>query len=380
MAPAVRIAAAGYPMSSVVAHYLSYSHEPIFDVWPESRAALHHPDGTRLAEGDRVLVAGLSDSLQVIADEGPAAFTTGSIGERMAADMATHDGHITTADLAAYRALDRAPIRVPFGPWEVATNPAPAVGGAVLAAMLVLLDAERPDTSGEAGSGVLAEIQRAVLRYRAQHLDTAPDRAAAVAQLLAAASAADWRLGLGSPATVHTSAVDSDGLACAITTSAGYGSGVMIPGTGLWLNNSLGEVELVGAEDELPGPGERLPSNMAPSIARRHDGAVLAIGSPGASRITTAIAQVLLNFVHRGMSLTEAVAHPRLHVEVFESVPTIAHEPGPEVPAFRDGAVRAFPDLSMYFGGVEVALWDPEAGLFGATDPRRTGVVVEAGT
>ena len=94
---------------------------------------------------------------------------------------------------------------------------------------------------------------------------------------------------LASPSTIHTSAVDTDGLACSITTSAGYGAGVMIPGTGMWLNNSLGELELQPHGLARFGPGDRLPSNMAPTVARRTDGKVMAIGSPGADRITTAI-------------------------------------------------------------------------------------------
>jgi gamma-glutamyltranspeptidase/glutathione hydrolase len=145
----------------------------------------------------------------------------------------------------------------------------------------------------------------------------------------------------------------------------------MIPGTGIWLNNSLGELELQPQGFDRLGPGSRLPSNMAPTIARRDDGSVLAIGSPGASRITTAIVQVLLNFFHLGMSLSEAVDHPRLHVEVFEGEPTIAFEPGLPVEGFDDLVLRRFPDLSMYFGGVGAAMFDPVAGLFQHADPRR---------
>jgi len=379
MAPAVRWAEMGFPMSSVVASYLSYAHEPIFDRCPESRRALHHADGTRCAEGDLVRVEGLARSLGQIAAEGPECLTAGSLGRRLVADMAVNGGRITAADLASYEPIALEPIVVSFGAWRVATNPAPAVGGAALAAMLLLLDADPPDTATSTGARALAEVQRAVLRYRAEHLDAAEDRVAVVDDLLTIASAGDRHRMLASPSTVHTSAVDSNGLACAISTSAGYGSGVMIPDSGMWLNNSLGELELVSAEGRFPEVGERLPSNMAPSLARRDDGAVLAIGSPGASRITTSIAQVLLNFVHRGMTLPEAVEHPRLHVEVLEATPTIACEPGLPVTAFEDGVVRAFPARSMYFGGVEVALWDPASGSYGSTDPRRTGAFAVGG-
>ena len=118
---------------------------------------------------------------------------------------------------------------------------------------------------------------------------------------------------------------------------------------------------------------------MAPTVARSADGAVLAIGSPGADRITTAISTVLLNYIHLGMSLSDAVAHPRLHTESFDGLPRIAHEPGLPVRPVDDMTPRRFPDISMYFGGVQATLADPLAGLFEAADPRRTGGIARGG-
>ena len=378
VAPAIAAVAEGFPLPGVSEAYLAYSHEPIFDRDPESFDALHHPDGRRVADGDVVRIAGLAESLAVIAEEGPESFYTGTIGTALAELMASSGGHVSAADLARYEAVARSPITVELQEWTVATNPGPAIGGAVTAALLMLMDATGLDARTTAGSRRLAEVQRAVLRHRAAHLDVAADRSVAVDRLLTAV--ADHRSFLESPSTVNVSAVDNAGLACAITTSAGYGSGVMIPGTGLWLNNSLGEIELhpEGGLGALPA-GERLPSNMAPTVARRRDGAVLAAGTPGASRITTSLSQVLYNFAVLGMSVREAVASPRLHVELFEGRPTIAFEPGVPVEAFGDMALRRFPDLSMYFGGVGVALWDPMAGLFAAADPRRSGAISTGG-
>jgi gamma-glutamyltranspeptidase/glutathione hydrolase len=374
--PTIRWAESGFPLSDVAAAYMVYSREPIFSRLPESRRALHRDDGTPLHEGDTVFIEGLADSLRLIAEEGPECFYTGSIGRLLAEDMAANGGRLTADDLEAYTALERRPVMIPFGGWEVAVNPPPAIGGAALGAMLALLDGDTADVLTETGARRLAAVQRAVLEYRLEHIDGSEQSAAAATALLDKAGRGEL---LASPSTVHTSAVDSDGLACAITASAGYGSGVMIPGTGLWLNNSLGELELLPDDGHSLGVGERLPSNMAPTIARRDDGAVLAVGSPGASRITTSLAQVLLNFVKLGMSLTEAVAHARLHVEVFEGRPTIACEPGVPITECGDLVVRRFPDISMYFGAVGAAMWDPIGGLFGAADPRRSGMVAVGG-
>lgn len=380
MAPSIEAIGAGFPLSATSAAYLTYSHGPIFDTAPDSFRALHHEDGTPLVEGDMVRIEGLPEALEVIATEGPEAFYTGSIGRAMAADMEAHGGYLTAADLANYRPIRREPIVVDAGDWLVATNPAPAIGGATMAAMLMLAEDHPFNEWSEEEVRRLLVIQRAVLRYRARHFDDAGDRHAVVARLLEAARVGDHRWLLDAPSTIHTSAVDTDGLACSITASAGYGAGIMIPGTGMWLNNSLGELELQPHGLQRFAPGDRLASNMAPTVARREDGAVLAIGSPGASRISTAVSQVLLNFIHLGISLSEAVEHPRVHVEVFEGSPTIAFEPGMPVVPFDDFEVRRFPDLSMYFGGVGVAMFDPVAGLYQVADSRRALGVASGGS
>ena len=186
----------------------------------------------------------------------------------------------------------------------------------------------------------LIRVYRACLDFRRSHLDVADDVGSVAAGLIAAAGdgrlLAEWT----SSATVHTSAVDDEGLGCSITASAGYGSGEMPEGTGLWLNNGLGEVELNRRDVATREPGSRLPSNMAPSVARSGD-AVLAIGSPGADRITTAIHQALTNFLRLGMSLHEAIAFPRLHVDTTGEVGSTPRgtRPGSSGPRYTDAGV-----------------------------------------
>jgi len=199
-----------------------------------------------------------------------------------------------------------------------------------------------------------------------------------VGRLLNTARLGDVHKLAGAPSTVHTSAVDDSGLACAITVSFGYGSGVMPPGTGIVMNNCLGELELNPRGLHSLNPGTRLPSNMAPSAGRRPDGSVLAIGSPGASRITTAILQVLARFLYAGLSLPEAVAAPRLHVEAVNGALRVAYEEGLDVGALPHPS-RHFDGISMYFGGVGAALWEPESGFTVAADPRRLGATAVSG-
>jgi gamma-glutamyltranspeptidase/glutathione hydrolase len=166
--------------------------------------------------------------------------------------------------------------------------------------------------------------------------------------------------------------VDSTGSACAITASSGYGSGASVPGAGIWLNNCLGEHEL--NRGQPPRPGERLASNMAPTVGRSDGGGVLAIGSPGADRITTALAQVLAAFANGGVTLEEAISQPRLHVNHLDGDVPVRIEAEDDMPLpDLSLPVRRHHRHSMFFGGVSATYLDPSGQLGAAGDPRRSG-------
>ena len=382
--PAIRWVEEGFPLTGGAAEYLRYTHEAIFSWHPDSYRTLHHGDGSLLQAGEIVRIPELADSLRLIAEQGHQVFYTGEIGQRMVAEVQGNGGLLTLNDLAAYEAICREPIRFQLKDWQVVTNPSPAIGGACLAAMLLLIEDQPPGKSPPPSLEKLVEVQRAVLDYRLQTLNRCENKDEAIAQLLDLARQGNRQGFMQSPSTIHISAVDEEGLACSITASAGYGSGAMISGTGLWLNNSLGEVDLNPQGLKDLAPGTRLSSNMAPTVARRSDGATLAIGSPGASRITTAIAQVLYNFILQDTELAPAIEAPRLHVEVIDQVLRLAYEPGLSIPtlptmALADFVLHPFPSPSMYFGGVQATLWNPQSGLLGAADARRAGGVAQGG-
>ena len=371
VAPARHWAEHGFPMPAASAEYLGHSHELVFGWHPESHRALHHADGTPLRVGETVRCTGLDDTLAILADEGPDAFYGGTIGRRMADDILANGGLLGPADLTAYEPTTRSPLELAIGDWAFLTNPGPAIGGAAVAAFLSLI----LDVDGWHGDDVarIAAALDAVLFFRREQYDHTSERGGAVDTLMALADGGDPRRLLSAPSTIHVSAVDVDGLACSISASSGYGSGAVVPGAGVWLNNSLGETDLLHTGLHAEPPGTRLPSNMAPSIARRDDGAVIAIGSPGASRITSAVAQVVFNHLRLGMPLREAIAHPRLHVEQFDGAPTLAHEPGIDVEKVHGLTPRPFDSIAMYFGGTQAAVWDPDTGLDAVADPRRSG-------
>jgi gamma-glutamyltranspeptidase/glutathione hydrolase len=369
--PAYEHARDGFPMPQASRTYLVHSAEQIFGWHHDSRQALFDDEGVLAEIGRTIHVPHLADSLDVIAREGASALYSGSIARLIAEDMARNEGLITARDLAEYKPVVRRPLTHGMGDWTIATNPAPAVGGVTLCALLALMR-DRPHSAWTAEDVALAtDAQRAVFGYRRTQLDLSDDIDADARRLMQLCQTLE-PAALLSPSTIHVSTVDETGMACAVTMSSGYGSGVMPPGTGIWLNNCLGEVE-VNRRGLVPGPpGTLLTSNMAPSIARHADSTILAIGSPGADRITTALMMTLLNLTQLDMTMEDAIAHPRLHIELVDSQPRLAVEPGLDT-SLCTVPVRHYDHQSMFFGGVGAARLDSDGQLHAASDSRRTG-------
>ena len=375
--PAIRACRKGFPLSAACRYYLGYSGDLIFNRSKEGFDTLHSADGTLLDIGERVILPDLADTLETVANDGADVFYKGDIAAAIVDHCRRHDGMLTAADMAGYQAIERKPLLVDIDNWCIASNPPPAVGGSVLAAML-LACADLP-ASGWNSEALeqLITTQRACLDFRRRHLDLADDIGAASERLLSAARSGRLLTRWTSASTVQTSVVDDAGAGCAITASSGYGSGEMPEGTGLWLNNCLGEIELNRRGLDAGPTGARLPSNMAPSVAKGPDG-VLAIGSPGADRITTALQQFLLNYLQFRMPLRDAIAHPRVHVDTSGEEVRLMAEPGLDLPTL-DLPLKQFDELVMYFGGVSAAVFDRASGLDAAADPRREGGVFVSG-
>ncbi len=376
-APTIAATSDGFPLSTACHYYLGYSGKCIFGRSDDGFFSLHNADRSLHDAGSLIVVPHLADTLSAIADEGARLFYEGELAQTMTKHVLDGGGTLTLKDLTHYEAIERPSLTVDIGEWTIASNPPPAVGGAVLAAML-LACANLPHREWDLDAlSQLINVQRAALDYRKRHLDLADDVGAKAAHLLHCARSGQMLSEWTSSSTVHTSAVDDNGLACAVTASSGYGSGEMPPGTGLWLNNCLGELELNRRGLQAGPPGGRLPSNMAPSIARRK-GAVLAVGSPGADRITTALHQFLVNNLQMGMTLEEAIAHPRVHVDTSGEEERLMVEPGLDLPE-TELPVSVSAELNMYFGGIGATLVDRKNGFQVASDPRREGGTVICG-
>jgi gamma-glutamyltranspeptidase/glutathione hydrolase len=327
----------GFPLSPACHLYLNDGADLIFRIDPVVERALF--DGGRSRPvGAKILFPGLAESLREIGIEGTATLYQGDLGRFIVAELESRGGQLTREDLSSYRAIVREPIAHQLEGWHLSLNPPPAVGGATVALAL-------------AGIGDRSSM--------------------ALARALISAFQARYDGALRSPSTIAVAAVDEGGGAVAASFSAAYGSG--LAPAGMLMNNSVGELELAAEE---PYPGQRMLSNMAPTVARRGAEAV-AIASPGADRITSAIATTLAG-IASGEGLEEAIDHPRIHPEFDELGPRLAAEPGSHLDGLET-ALRIFDGPHMFFGGVNgAALLGGE--LHAYADRRRTGSVAYTGT
>lgn len=359
-APAARLAREGVVLNEQQAYVVEIL-EGIVTSTPEARE-IFAPGGVLLGEGDLIRQPQLADALDLLGAEGSKPFYTGEIARKVAEWLKERGGLITGDDLAAYEVVERKPVRIGYRGLEfIATGP-PSAGGTLVALALGRLDRQPGPPSPEMLVGALAEAQGA---RSAEFLDGLQD--VGFAERFLAAS-------LGS--TTHVSAIDGDGLACSVTCSNGSSSGVVVPDTGIHLNNMLGEQDLNPDGFHMHPSGRRLPSMMTPSAITEDGAARLVLGSAGSNRIRSAIVQTVVGVVDRGLAVGDAVVAPRLHPE--DGV--VYAEPGIDVDSLsRAGhAIAQFKAPNLFFGGVQAVSLSDGGRLDGAGDPRRGGAVAWA--
>jgi gamma-glutamyltranspeptidase / glutathione hydrolase len=360
--PAIEAARSGIPFPRTSAYYLSVTYREIWSLFDSSRAVFA-PRDRPLIEGELLVQAELADALDRIAAEGPDVFYRGEVGRAIIDELARHDGFMNLEDLSAFSAEIRTPVATSVFGWKIESNPPPAVGGAVLTHMLALL--EQADLSEPvARLSAIIEAQRGAMLYRRERYSDTGDIAGALEEALNTV-----RRGLESPSTTHSSSADENGYLCSLTESNGYGSGLVV--SGILLNNTLGEEELNPLGVHTLPPGSRTHSNMAPTIATGPE-RVVSIGSPGANRIVSALAQTLVRLAVDEDSLADAVAAPRAYLDAREAGDTLCFEPG--LPG-RDLAYasRPYEEIHMFFGGVNAASVGGDGTVDAAHDPRRSG-------
>jgi gamma-glutamyltranspeptidase/glutathione hydrolase len=344
--PAIRLAREGAPVNHEQAYILKIL-APIQERLAGTRE-LYAPQGRTLREGETFRFEELAVALERFAAEGVVPFYRGEVAAALSDHVVAHGGTLGRGDLAAYAAIERPPARAAFRGTEIFTNPLPSAGGTLIAYSLDLLERLGPTSGPEQ----LVEAMDGANRHRADLLGS----------------------------TTHISVIDAEGMCAAVTCSNGSGSGVLVPGTGVILNNMLGEEDLNPFGFHQGEPGSRVPSMMAPTVVLRDGEVILAVGSAGSNRIRSAILQTVVRVVEQGMGPAEAIAAPRLHFEGG----VVQAEPGVDAAALarlEAGGVTVArrPEINLFFGGVQAVARDPESGeLSGGGDPRRGGAVAYA--
>ena len=360
-APAAALAREGVPVTPEQA-YVFQVLLPITASSPEARER-YMPGGRMLAAGDVWRDPELADALERFGRQGPEPFYRGDVAQAVLAWVGERGGALTAADLAGYAPVEREPVRVPYRDRLVATNPPPSAGGILLAHALARLDRGPAPPDARA----LVDAMRRAQRERTPEF---------IAGLAEPGFAARFASRLGS--TTHVSTLDADGWACSVTCSNGEGSGVVVPGTGVHLNNVMGEEDLSPLGFFAHPPGRRLPSMMAPTVVLAPDGAPqLVLGSAGSNRIRSALLQVIVNAIDHGLDARAAVEAPRLHDEEG----TVYAEPGLDLTALETAGetIARFRARNLFFGGCQAVERDPATGAFsGGGDPRRGGSVAVA--
>ncbi|REL39277.1 gamma-glutamyltransferase [Rhodohalobacter sp. SW132] len=382
--PAIQLARSGVRMNSFQSGVFDII-KPIYLESPEANkifGSSSHP-GKLVRENELLKLPGMADFLEMLVRDGEHAFYEGDLASEISRICCESGGHLSRQDLQNYQVIKRTPLTFSYRADQISINPPPSSGGILIGFALRLLETirRRPGAFGSAETlGLLANIQKMTDKARIESLAHA-DQTETYEGILDD----DFLKRFGNEisgrseanrGTTHISVADSDGNVAGLTSSNGEGSSVMIPGTGVMLNNMLGEEDLNPSGFHSWTPGQRVSSMMAPGILKKRNGEKIVFGSGGSNRIRTAILQLLLNLTDHNMPLREATDAPRIHLE--KNILNL--EAGFDSDAISK-LITDYPDhkiwkkKSLYFGGTHSVCSGPD-GYSGAGDSRRGGVSI----
>lgn len=341
--PAATLADEGAVLSATQATVLSLLHD-ILSLTPDA-ARLFLAGGRPPALGERLCNPTYATFLRQLGELDPPGWSALTQSRALIAAMRTHDGLLTMADLEAYQVHRREPHLANYRGAQLTTNPPPSFGGSIVCRALTEL-AELADRTPTATEHIAA-LHHATQEQKS----TRPT---------------------SSKGTTHVSVIDADGMIASMTTSNGSCSGVLVPGTGVQLNNMMGEADLHPDGFHGAEPGSRVASMMAPSLLDLPDGSVTALGSGGSERIRSALLQTVIRLVD-GATLADAVAGPRVHFDgtTTQLEPGVPDGIATELADF--GPVHRWNSESVYFGGVNAVRRHPDGRLEATGDARRDG-------
>ncbi len=386
--PALQLARDGVRVNSLQ-HYISSIVSPIIEASPEA-LRLHTCDDHPYAIAQlnqTVKQPDMADMFTALVQEGEDLFYQGELAQRLVADCNSKGGAIRQTDLDRYRVEPRAPLSITYGDARLLTNPAPAIGGTLIAFTLSLLQQQGLADMQLHSSDHLKNLAHAMqITQQLRHgheIDSNLD-AATSQRILSNGFLKSYRDILRSHTTcargtTQISIADGQGNIASMTLSNGEGSGYVLPGTGIMLNNMLGEEDLNPQGFHAWPENRRIASMMAPTLAFMPNGDMIATGSGGSNRIRSAILQVLINLIDFNLGVAEAVELARIH---FESGLLNFEHGIPEQTVAN--LIREFPEYhlwperNLFFGGAHTVVYQHDGTLHGHGDSRRGGACIKA--
>jgi gamma-glutamyltranspeptidase/glutathione hydrolase len=354
--------------------------------------------------GDNLRQPDLANTLKRIAEQGRAGFYQGKTADLIVEDMKQHGGIISHEDLKNYKAIWRDPVKIPYKEYTIWSMAPPSSGGICLAELLNMVE---PYPLHEWGYGdprsihVITEAARRAYADRAEHLGDADFYPVPIASLTSQAYAdermQDFRDSIATPSdsishgtpypkesdqTTHYCIVDAEGNVVSVTTTinSNFGSKVVIDQAGFFMNSEMDDFSakpgvpnqfgLLGNEANAIAPNKRMLSSMTPSIVEKEGQFLLAVGSPGGSKIITTVFQVITNVIDFDLSLEAAVQNPRFHFQWYPD--TLYYEQD----AFSPQQLEQLQNLGHHpkkradIGQVEAVLQLPDGRLEGVADRR----------
>jgi gamma-glutamyltranspeptidase/glutathione hydrolase len=388
--PAINYARNGLMINNFQ-NYLMGILEPIFLASEAGRKIYASPAGKLLNQGDNLIMSDFANTLEYLVVEGAKAFYQGDIGKKLIDDCQAQGGYLTVDDLAHYQVIEREPLLINYRGNTFLTNPPPSAGGTLIAFALELLtkiDFTHITFGTAEHLHILADVMRLTNIARKSGFDQNIYQSNVIQEFLGETNINYYQEmlveqnnfvtqkvnKLGS--TTHISVIDDQGNAASVTTSNGEGSGYIIPGTGMMMNNMLGEEDLHPHGFHQWQTNVRISSMMSPTIVLKNDQPEIVLGSGGSNRIRTAILQVISNIIDFKMSVRDAVNSPRVHWENnhFHIEPGFSPSELDQLNLPADNQINFWQEKNMFFGGVNTVLENTNGLISGAGDGRRDGV------
>lgn len=402
--PSIRLAEDGFPVSYALAANIHRNKERLSRN-AESRAKYFKEDGSAYAVGEIFKQPDLAWTLKQIAEGGVDAFYKGVIAEKIVADMEANNGLITMEDLASYEVVEREPVRGTFRGYDVVAMSAPSSGGTHVIQMLNILENFPLKEMGQGSAAsfhLMAEAMKLAFADRSKYLgdpgfvdvptqaltnkDYAKSLAAQISMDVARPSsdiAPGNLVPYESSETTHYSVIDSDGnmVGNTYTLMFTFGSGVVIEGTGILMNNNMGNFTLrpdipdafglVGSEHNTIHAGRRPVSSMSPIFVFKDGEPYLLTGTPGGSRIITSNMQMVLNVLEYGMNIADASVAPRIHHQWLP--PILYVESGVNADTIRLLRAKGHDVQFRNAMGSLQSIMYKDGLYYGFSDPRRPG-------